>query len=78
MPRGSSVTVVAPELAPNFDATHYLTASGMLPRHHVRHPHLADAQASTDFVIALGAPLNHPGYRLVREFPEGRLYEAVR
>jgi hypothetical protein len=74
MPRGASVTVIAPAQAPNYDFTHHLTACGMLPRHEVRHPSLAEGERWPDFVIALGAPLEHPGYRLLREFPEGRLY----
>jgi hypothetical protein len=78
MPRGSSLTVIAPALAPNYDCTHYLTASGMLPRHRVLHPGLAEGEAWPDFVIALGTPFEHRGYRLLREFPEGRLYGAQR
>lgn len=74
MPRGATLTVIAPEQAPHFDSTHYLTASGMLPRHRVLHPSLADGEAWPEFVIALGKPLEHRGYLLVREFPEGRLY----
>ena len=78
MPEGSSLTVIAPALAPNFDPTHFLAASGRLPRHRVLHPTLADGEAWPDFVIALGAPLDHRGYILVREFPEGRLYAVQR
>lgn len=80
MPRGSSLTVIAPALAPHYDPTHYLTACGMLPRHEVRHPSLTAAEEERwpDFIIALGAPLEHPGYRLRRDFPEGRLYERTR
>src|SRR5207248_10752784 len=74
MPPGATVTVIAPQLAPNFDATHYLTASGFLPRQRVQHPRLANGEQWPDFVIALGAPLHHRGYRLVREFREGWLY----
>jgi len=83
MPRGSSLTVIA--LAPgndfdarNFDATHYMTADAQLPHHRVLHPTLAEGESWPDFVIALGSPLHHRGYRLVREFPEGRLYAAIR
>jgi hypothetical protein len=78
MPRGSSVTVIEPALAPDYDFTHYLAASGMLPRHRVVHPTLEAGETGPDFVIALGGPLQHPGYQLVREFPEGRLYAARR
>ncbi|HEX7709015.1 MAG TPA: hypothetical protein VF701_21340 [Thermoanaerobaculia bacterium] len=78
MPRGASVTVIAPELAPHYDPTHYLTASGLLPHHEVRHPALAEDEAWPDYVIALGKPLEHEGYRLAREFAEGRLYELKR
>jgi len=77
MPRGASLTVIAPEQAPHYDSTQYLTAAGMLPRHRVLHPTLAKGEPWPDFVIALGSPLQHRGYELVREFPEGRLY-AVR
>jgi hypothetical protein len=77
MPRGATVTVIEPAAAPDYDFTHYLTASGMLPRHRVLHPTLADGEHWPDFVIALGEPLQHRGYVLVREFREGRLY-AVR
>jgi hypothetical protein len=75
LPRGATVTVIAPELAPNYDVTHYLTASGFLPRQHVVHPTLAEGERWPDFVIALGKPLDHSGYRLVRAFPEGSLYQ---
>jgi hypothetical protein len=83
MPRGSSLTVIAPgsgqDFDPrNFDATHYMTADAQLPYHRVLHPTLAEGEAWPDFVIALGSPLHHRGYRLVREFPEGRLYAAIR
>jgi hypothetical protein len=71
---GASVTVIAPAQAPHYDFTHYLTVSGLLPRHVVRHPTLEPGEAWPDFVIALGAPLEHPGYLLLDTFPEGRLY----
>lgn len=74
LPRGATLTVIAPELAPNYDPTHYLAATGFLPRHKVLHPQLADGEPWPDYVIALGAPLQHHGYALLREFPEGRLY----
>lgn len=78
MPDGATLTVVAPELAPQYDPTHYLATTGFLPRHKVRHPTLAEGEPWPDFVIALGAPLEHRGYELLREYPEGRLYAARR
>jgi hypothetical protein len=78
MPRGASLTVIAPAEGKNFDATHYMTADGHLPHHRVLHPSLEEGYPWPDFVIALGSPLEHRGYRLVREFPEGRLYAAIR
>jgi len=78
MPRGSSLTVIAPALGEHFDVTHYMTADAQLPYHRVLHPALAEGEKWPDFVIALGSPLHHRGYRLVREFPEGRLYAAIR
>jgi hypothetical protein len=83
MPRGSSLTVIAPALGNDFaveniDVTLYMTADAQLPYHRVLHPTLAEGEAWPDFVIALGSPLHHRGYRLVREFPEGRLYAAIR
>jgi hypothetical protein len=78
MPRGSTLTVIEPPLGKDFDATHYMTADGQLPHHRVVHPTLEEGETWPDFVIALGNPLQHRGYRLVREFPEGRLYAAIR
>ena len=75
LPRGASITVVAPALAPNWDATHYLTASGLLPHQYVRHPMFGEGEPRADFVITLGRPLDHYGYRLVRQWPEGWLYQ---
>ena len=78
MPRGSSLTVITPPYDPNSNATLYMTADGQLPHHRVLHPQLAEGEPWPDFVIALGGPLQHRGYRLMREFPEGRLYAAIR
>jgi len=75
LPRGATLTVISPELEPNWDATHYLTASGLLPHQRVMHPAFGPGQQHPDFVIALGRPFSNPEYRLVREFPEGRLYQ---
>ncbi len=78
MPRGASLTVIAPAEGEHLDVTYYMTADAHLPHHRVLHPTLAEGEAWPDFVIALGSPLQHRGYRLVREFPEGRLYAAIR
>ena len=75
LPRGATVTVIAPELAPNWDATHYLSASGLLPRQHVLHPTLGEGETGPDFIITVGRPLDRSGYRLVRRFREGWLYQ---
>jgi hypothetical protein len=75
MPRGSSLTVIAPAQAPDYDFTHHLTACGLLPHHDVRHPSLAEGERWPDYVLTVGAaPLAHRGYQLVAEFPEGRVY----
>ncbi|HEX2833002.1 MAG TPA: hypothetical protein VHW00_08305 [Thermoanaerobaculia bacterium] len=74
MPRGSSVTVIAPAQAPHYDFTHHLTACGLLPHHEVRHPSLAEGEEWPRYVLAVGEPLAHRGYQLVAEFPEGRVY----
>ena len=79
LPRGAEVTVVAPAQAPNYDQTHWLTALGLLPRQNAVPPDLEGSNRDelTDFVIAIGDPLPHPAYRLVKQFPEGALYEVA-
>ena len=71
------VSDIAPALAPNWDATHYLTASGLLPYQRVLHPSLAKDERGPDFVITLGRPLEHRGYRLVRQWRAGWLYQRI-
>jgi hypothetical protein len=34
--------------------------------------------ALVEYVIAIREPFTHPYYRVVAEFPEGRLYKVVR
>ena len=75
LPRGASITVIAPAQAPNWDVTLYLTASGLLPHNYVRHPMFGEGEPWADYVIALGQPFEHRGYRLVRQWPEGWLYQ---
>jgi hypothetical protein len=76
--RNAEVTVVAPAQAPNYDQTHWLTGLGLLPRQHVVAPDLEGNTRDelTDYVIAIGDPLPHPAYQLVKQFPEGALYEV--
>jgi hypothetical protein len=77
VPTGTSLTVLVPAQAPHYDYTHHLLASGLLPHHEVRHPSLAahETRLWPDYLIAIESPLVHPGYRLVMEWPEGRLYQ---
>jgi hypothetical protein len=76
VPRGATVTAIRPAEAPDFDITLYLTADGMMPRHHVVQPAL-DGGHRPQFVLAVREPLSNPHYRLFRELPEGRIYEAI-
>ena len=73
IPRGATVTAIQPSLAPNYDVTHWLTATGMMPRHHVVPP-----DSAPQYVLAVREPFADPRYRLVHELPEGRIYEAVK
>jgi hypothetical protein len=76
VPRGATVTAIRPAEAPDYDITLYLTADGMMPRHRVVPPAL-DAVDRPQFVLAVREPLSNPHYRLFRELPEGRIYEAI-
>jgi hypothetical protein len=74
IPRGATVTALLPSDAPNFDVTHWMTAFGLMPRHRVVPPDLKAAQPP-QYVLAVRQPFNEPRYRLMRELPEGRIYE---
>jgi hypothetical protein len=78
IPRGATVTILAPAEAPDYDQTHWLTGLGMLPRHHLL-PQKMDGPADTlpRYVIAIREPFNHAHYRQIARFPEGFLYERV-
>lgn len=76
VPRGATVTAIQPSQAPDYDVTHYLAAAGMMPRHRVVPPAL-DGPDRPQFVLAVREPLSNRHYRLFRELPEGRIYEAV-
>jgi hypothetical protein len=80
LPRGASVTLLAPAEAPNYDQTHWLTGLGMLPYQRVVAPKIEGAPPEQwpDYVIAIRAPFTHPAYRRIASFPEGSLYEIKR
>jgi hypothetical protein len=71
--RGASATVIQPSQAPNYDQTHWLTGLGMLPRQRLVPPNFQ--KELPDYVLALREPFDHPSYRLVGEYPEGKVYE---
>lgn len=66
LPRGATVTVL-----PKDDPTLYRTAVGFMPHHRIV---IADLEARPQYVIAVREPLEHPSYRLIAEFAEGRIY----
>jgi hypothetical protein len=71
LPRGASVTCFEPgnpDKSPDF-----LVAIGQLPQQSVISPY----GKLPEYIIALGPAFNDPSYRVVAEFPEGRLYKAV-
>jgi hypothetical protein len=73
--RGATVTLLAPSEAPHYDQTHWLTGLGLLTHQRVVPQKLEERP---EYVIAIRAPLEHPGYRLVATFPEGYVYELKR
>ena len=79
IPRGATVTMVRPSQVPLYDATHYLTAFGMMPRHRVV-PQTLDVKPHElpEYVLTIREPLTHPHYRLFAELPEGKVYRVVR
>lgn len=79
IPRGATVTAIQPSQGPDYDVTHYLTAAGMMPRHRIVPPALtaSDPAALPQYVLAVREPFSNPHYRLFRQIPEGRIYEAV-
>lgn len=76
VPRGATVTAIEPALAPNYDVTHWLTATGLMPRQRVVPPEFDSAPPQ--YVLAVRQPFENGRYRLVRELPEGRIYEMRR
>lgn len=83
IPAGSEVTCFMPRAGRSWEHTSaYLTAVGMLPEHVVLPPFRADDDVPRadliEYVIALKEPFTHAGYAIVRRFPEGAIYRAVR
>ena len=72
IPRGATVTALRPADAPNFDVTHWMTAFGLMPRHRVVPPEFSTSPPQ--YVLAVREPFIRPGYRLISELPEGRIY----
>ena len=81
IPRGATVTAFRPQdgRAQN-DHPSYLTAVGLLPHHAVLPPFTAFPDTSprdlAEYVVAIGAPFDHPRYRVVAGFPNGWLYQV--
>jgi len=78
LPRGETVTAIEPAQAPNYDVTLYLAAAGLMPRHHLLPPKFDGSAPLPRFVLAVREPFEHASYRLLRELPEGRIYEVTR
>jgi hypothetical protein len=79
LPRGATVTILAPSEAPNYDQTHWLTAIGTLPRNHPVPPRVdGPPETLPQFVIAIADPFPNAHYHQVAQFPEGFLYERNR
>jgi len=80
LPRGSEVTCFRPRNGHAWDDTDtYLTAVGLLPHQFVLPPFTAASELRgeqvTEYVIAVGAPFEHPSYAPVAGFPNGWLYK---
>ena len=78
LPRGATVTILAPSEAPHYDQTHWLTGLGLLPRQHVVPQKMTGPpETLPQYVIAIADPFPDPHYRLQARFPEGFLYARV-
>ena len=83
LPRGAQVTCFRPYYgAQRFDLPNFFAAVGQLPDQAVLPPFVASLGVNrydlVEYVIAVRDPFTHPDYRVVAEFPEGRLYRVVR
>ena len=71
LPNGATVTCFTPgssDYSPDFFA-----AVGQLPQQRVMSPY----GTLPEYIIAVGNPYDNPAYRVVAEFPEGRLYKVA-
>jgi hypothetical protein len=83
LPRGATVTCFRPhDGEQQFDMANYFAAVGGLPHQQVWPPFTASRDMKckdvVDYVVAVGSPFVHPCFAQIAEFPEGRLYQAVR
>ena len=70
LPRGARVTCLEPGSNDNSPA--FFAAIGQLPQQSVVSPF----GELPEYVIAVGKPFDNPDYRVIAQFPEGRLYKA--
>lgn len=70
LPRGARVTCFEPGNADTMPD--FFTAVGQLPQQVV----IAPNDGMPEYVIAIRKPLDNSAYRMIAEFPEGRLYKA--
>ena len=83
LPRGALVTCFRPVKGEqDYDMPDFFAAVGQLPDQTVLPPFVASLGSNpsdlVEWVIAVRDPFTHPSYRVVAEFPEGRLYRVVR
>lgn len=83
IPRGATVTCFQPvNGAQQYDPLNVLAAVGQLPAQKVLMPFSAGIdtprQWLVEYVVAIRQPFTHPAYRMIAEFPEGRLYKVER
>jgi hypothetical protein len=80
LPRGAEVTCFRPKNGQAWnDHDSYLIAVGLLPHQFVLPPFTAASdlrgEQVTEYVIAIGAPFEHPSYTPVAGFTNGWLYK---
>jgi len=83
LPRGAQVTCFRPlNGAEKYDMPDFFAAVGQLPNQAVLPPFVASVGTNpadlVEYVIAVHDPFTHPSYRIVAEYPEGRVYRVVR